>query len=61
MNEFVAGEPGTLVIGSCFGVEHLVEGIECVEGTDDAKGGAIACCSKRTGDRSQKKGDNETY
>lgn len=48
MDELVSGEAGTLIVGSSFGIEDLVETVEGVQGTDNAEGGAIACCSKRT-------------
>ena len=44
VQEFVAGEAGALVVRSRFGVVDSVEDVEGAEVTDDAEGGAVACC-----------------
>lgn len=59
MDELVPCETGALVVRPCLGVEYLAEGLGGMETTDDAKGGAVAGCSKGTGRMiSEKRGED---
>lgn len=55
VDELVPREPGALVVGPCFGVEDLADGVGGMEITDDAEGGAVTGCGKGTGTRSSEK------